>query len=315
MQPQPPTSEAPETAPATLAPMQRALDKPPRITADNLLLMTPGERRDNLIAQLADVEVARQTYQQYRAMAMDLMISGSFSQNQQQRQNPQQLLALLTLKLMFGKNWGMSDADAIASIYIVNGKPAVENNIVAGKLRAAGIMWEPQFYFEDVTYKNIDMKRCIGCRLWLSRWSRASQSYEPIRDPGTGEQATVSFTELDASVIDTREEGRTIKLSEKAMYKQWPQDMYYWRCIARVKKYYAPHVLRGGVIQEEALDVVPVEESAPEELPADLQPSSDLAGQIEAPPEPERPSRPSLRDVLEQESFLDEPGREPGEGE
>jgi hypothetical protein len=251
-------------------------------------------------------------------MAMDLMTSGSFSQNQTQRQNPQQLLALLTLKLMFGKNWGMTDADAISSIYIVNGKPAVENSIVAGKLRAAGIMWEPQFYHEDVTYKGMALKKCIGCTLWLSRWNRSTQSYEPIREPGTGEQASVSFTEMDASTIDTREEGRTIKLSEKAMYKQWPQDMYYWRCIARVKKYYAPHVLRGGVVQEEALDVVPVEDAAPEELPADLQ-SPDLAVDAEAKyvsdPQAERPARPSLRDVLKQDSFLDEPAREPGEGE
>jgi hypothetical protein len=299
-----PTSEQPQAELQT-TPVAMAQQKPPRITADQLMLMTPGERRDNLIAQLAEIEVARQTYAQYRAMAMDIMTSGSFSPNQQLRNNPQQLLALMTLKLMFGKNWGMSDADAISSIYIVNGKPAVENSIVASKLISIGIRWNPQFLFEDVEYKGIKLKKCIGCKLYLERWNRAAQVYDPILEPVTGEQASVTFTELDASTIEVREDNRTIKLSEKAMYKQWPQDMYFWRCIARVKKFYAPHVLRGGTIQEEALDIMPVEETAPELLPDDLQP--DL---LEAPGDTPV-ERPSLRDrVKTQPSFM-EPEGEP----
>ena len=276
--------------------------------------MPEGERRDNLIAQLAEVEVARQSYQQYRAIAMDLMTSGSFSQTAQQRQNPQQLLALMTLKLMFGKNWGMSDADSVASIYVVNGKPAVENNIVAAKLRAAGYFWEPQFYWETIDYKGHPFKKCIGCTLWLSKWNRATQAYEPIMEPRSGEQASVSFTELDASTIDVYEGGKTIKLAEKAMYRQWPQSMYFYRCISRVKSFYAPHVLRGGVIREEALDVVPLEESAPESLPPDLQPQEETPVELANEQQAEPPRAKSLRDrVLEQESLLEQ--REPGEGE
>ena len=43
--------------------------------------------------------------------------------------------------------------------------------------------------------------------------------------------------------------------------------MYYWKTISRVKKYHAPHVLRGGMMREEALEVIPVDAVPPPEMP------------------------------------------------
>jgi hypothetical protein len=67
------------------------------------------------------------------------------------------------------------------------------------------------------------------------------------------------------------EKGKQIPLSEKWNFKAWPRDMYYWRAIGRVKKYHAPHVLRGASLREEALETMPTD-FAPQ-LPQELPPS------------------------------------------
>jgi hypothetical protein len=55
------------------------------------------------------------------------------------------------------------------------------------------------------------------------------------------------------------------------MYQSWARDMYYWKTISRVKKYHAPHVLRGVLVREEAqLETMPVESLPPAQIPPDL---------------------------------------------
>jgi hypothetical protein len=284
--PAPPTG-APQTAlapiPATGLPDQR------RVTVEQLAMLPDSERRTNWINALVEAEIARQNYAQDRALARDFATSGQF--DDLKGMTTEQAIATAMVKIQLGRAWGFNAADSMRYIYFTNGKPAIENEIVAAKLQQAGYDWNVEWLEEEIQHKGRAAKKCIGCTLWLKRWSAATQKFSPVVGEG-GEQVSVSFTQYDADTAMIWEKGKQIPLSEKWNFKSWGRDMYYWRAIGRVKKYHAPHVLRGAVSREEALEMMPTTGLSPDMLPLELQPPPP---QAEAPPEPKRRT---LRDRL-----------------
>lgn len=310
MQPQGPEQSHVENLPAvpqTAAPPAREV----RITVDQLAQLPESEEKKQWINALVQAETGRLRYAQDRQFALDAYNSGQF--DDLKKLTPQQGVALAITKLQIGWDWGLTRADAIRSIYMVGGRPSLENELVAFHLNRAGIFWEPVFQYEEVVDdKKRPWKKCISCTLWLKTWNREARQYVAMLDRD-GNQISVSFGQADADHALIWEGGKQIPLSQKWNFQSWAKDMYYWKCIARVKKYHAPGVLRGVSIREEAvLETIPVDAMPPELLPPDLQPAGD------EPLHPEVQPRQSLRDkVVTQESFLDQPGpgREPGEGE
>jgi hypothetical protein len=281
------------------------------VTLDHLLQLADSKEKTEWINAYVKVDVARMDYAQDKQFAIDAYNSGQF--DELKKLSPQQAVSLTMMKLQIGREMGFSRADSVRYVVFINGRPTLENELVAARLQASGYFLDPQFFYEEVPYKGTTWQRCIGCRVWLSKWNPGEKRYVPVTDRD-GEQVSVSFTEADAAHAKIWENGKEKALSEKFNYQSWAKDMFWWKCVARVKKYYAPNVLRGITMQDEALDMMPVEQMPPELLPPDLQQpqeSSDLA----ASPEAEKPARATLRDVLKQDSFLDEPAREPGEGE
>jgi len=255
------------------APQQAAPGESRRITVDQLAILPDNERRTMWINSLVDAEVARQNYAQDRALARDFAICGKFDDLKDQ--STEQAVATAMVKIQLGRAWGFNAADSMKNIYFVNGRPALEQDIVASKLQAAGISWDVDFAYEDVpaTKTGRAWRKCVGCTLWLKQWSAAEQRYQPMKDRG-GEQVSVSFSLADAENAKYYEKGQTKNLSEKFNYQSYPADMYYWRCISRVRKYYAPGVLRGSWLREEALEMMPTD-LPPDQLPRELQPPDE----------------------------------------
>ena len=56
----------------------------------------------------------------------------------------------------------------------------------------------------------------------------------------------VEFTKKDADAAKIYENGQQVPLSAKWNFVSWPEDMYFWRCIGRLKKRHAANVLRGA---------------------------------------------------------------------
>jgi hypothetical protein len=254
---------APTVAPPTYN------DRGPRVTADMLAALPASERRDNWIAQLVEIEVARQNYAQDKALARDFAISGQF--DDLRSQSPEQAIATAMVKIQLGRAWGFNAADSMRYIYFTNGRPATENEIIATKLQQAGFNWDIEWLEEEIQHKGKPVKKCIGCTLWVKKWSAAEQKYLPVLDRN-GKPVSVAFTQYDADTAQIWEKGKQIPLSQKWNFQSWGRDMYYWRTIGRVKKYHAPHVLRGMISREEALEMIPVENLPPDMLPKELQP-------------------------------------------
>jgi hypothetical protein len=273
--------------------------RPSRISIEQLAMLGPMAADDRRIAwvnALVDADIARQSYATDIALARQFAICGQF--DELKKQTTEQAIATAMVKIQLGRAWGFNSADAMRNIYFVNGRPALEQDIVASKLQAAGIVWEPEFAFEEVkTDGGYPWQKCVGCTLWLKTWHSVEQRYVPMMNRA-GEQISVSFTLGDAQNAKYWENGKEKPLAEKFNYKSYPSDMYYWRCISRVRKYYAPGVLRGGVLKEEALEMAPVSAMQPEMVPPEWQPQVEAAA----------PPKPTVRDrVLSQPSFFSEP--------
>jgi hypothetical protein len=283
----PPIAEQPPTA-AVAIPMAAAPAQDRRVTVDQLAMLPDSERRTNWINALVEAEIARQNYAQDKALAREFAICGQF--DELKGATMEQAVATAMVKVQLGRAWGFNAADSIRYIYFTNGRPAVENEIVASKLQQAGYDWDVEWLEETVQHKGRPWQKCVGCRLWLKKWRAAESTFKPVLDRN-GKPISVSFTEADADHAMIWEKGKQIPLSEKWNFKSWGRDMYYWRTIGRVKKYHAPHVLRGAVSREEALEMVPVDVMPPDMLPKELQEPQAFAPEA-------KPAKPTLKDRL-----------------
>lgn len=167
-------------------------------------------------------------------------------------------VALAMTKIQLGRSWNMPPADAMEAIFFINGRPSVATRYLSAKIQDAGISW-------DIEWDEDSAGTCTGCHLHLKRWS--GNKYEPIMGKVNGkeQQAIVSFTKKDADNAVITEKGKQIKLSEKWNFQSWPADMYFARCISRVRTRYASNILSGVLTREEAEDSgTPEVKSAPE---------------------------------------------------
>jgi hypothetical protein len=291
----------PEPAPAAMPAVVQPLD---RGKATNQLIeqlsnvdpaLVDRERLTVWLNSLVDAELARQNYSYDQAIARQYAISGYFEDIK--GSTAEQSVAQAMVKIQLGRAWGFNSADAIRYIYFTNGRPAIENELIAAKLQQAGYEWDVEWIEETVQHKGKPWQKCVGCRLWLKKWNGAEKAYLPLVDR-KGDQISVAFTEADADHAQIWEKGKQIPLSQKWNFQSWGRDMYYWRTISRVKKYHAPHVLRGAISREEAIEMVPASNLAPDELPRELPAAAPGEAQPEA-------HRASLREkVMSQPSFF-----------
>lgn len=299
MQPTPPIEAAAQPANSTTltippAPASAPAEPRTRVTVDQLALLPDNERRTLWINSLVEAEVARQNYAQDRALAREFAVSGQFSDITGTTMD--QAIATAMVKIQLGRAWGFNAADSIRYIYFTNGKPALENEIVAAKLQQGGYDWDVEWLEETVQHKGKPWKKCVGCTLWLKRMN-AEKRYEPMLDRN-GDPISVSFTEADADHATIWEKGKQIPLSQKWNFQSWPRDMYYWRAIGRVKKYHAPHVLRGAMLREEALEVLPEDNMAPPQFARELQSPPDAPSDAAPEIKPPETKPPRLKDVM-----------------
>lgn len=158
-------------------------------------------------------------------------------------------VALAMTKIQLGRSWNMQPADAMEAINFINGRPSVATRYLGAKMQDAGISW-------DIEWSEDDKGACVGCSLHLKRWSPGSNQFEPImgRVNGIDKQAVVSFTKKDAETAIIHEKGKEIRLIDKWNFKSWASDMYFARCVSRVRVRYAPNILSGILTREEAED-------------------------------------------------------------
>lgn len=236
------------TLTALTAPVQ-AVQPIPRVPLQEMLALV---RDTELVAaygrEIIESQLAINRFDQDWRLARVFAESGLFADAQAVNQ--------AMTKVQLGRSWNMEPADAMQHVYFVNGKPAVMNEYLGAKMRDAGLDW-------DIEWHRDKDGTCIGVTLWPRRLTPAG--WAPIMERAAGKEipASVSFTKTDADRVRVKEEGKWIALSEKSTYKSFPDDMYFWRAIARLRRRYATNILSGVMTRDEADEVVPSQIEAP----------------------------------------------------
>lgn len=210
--------------------------------------------------QLVEIEIERARFDQQARLAMAFAQSGMFAEIK--GKSEREALACAQAKIEMGRSWGMSPGDAMQFVFFVNGRPAIMNEYYAGAIIRAGYWW-------DISWiTNAQTKEVLGCTLFLK-----------VKDPSSpaGWRRVKDADGRDACATFTSEDAKKAKLHEKDTYKAWGQDMYFWRAMARLRKFYCPNILGGSLMAAEAADLDPIIEEtqrqAAENKPAFVPPT------------------------------------------
>lgn len=154
------------------------------------------------------------SYSETKAIAADLYKARSFAD----LQNTEQAV----VKILAGKELGLPPMLSLSTVYIVNGRTAVETKVIASLIKKSG----------EYDYKIIRQDNKGATVQFL-------QNGKPIDDAFKG---MVSFTEDDA---------KRANLLKKNIYQQYPSTMYLWRAIAFGARKYCPHIMMNAYSYEE----------------------------------------------------------------
>ncbi len=215
-----------------------------------LILQAGEEEGKSYAREVLDVEVQRQQLNQDWNLAKVFFQSGIFGDLK--NKSEEQGIATAIAKIQIGRAWQMNAGDAMQFIYFDrNGKPQVQNEYIAARLKRAGWDWKIQWLQ--------DGPDCTGCVLW------PSVNGQVLTDKD-GNPVSVSFTKAEAQAAGL--------LSKDGAWKTYAKDMYYWKCIARLKRQHATDVLTGAAIEEEYVDALDMPDTG------SIKPNSEEARQF-----------------------------------
>ena len=249
-----PTDQKPDPAAELAAALTEVPPQKSRGMLELLRMLTQHPEHAPFLKDLIEAEKQRDLFDQDYRQAKMFMQSGQFEGTK--NLTPEQQVCTAMAKIRIGREWGMSDSEAMANVYFVNGRPAVMTDYLAGKMQEAGYSWDTEFDWGPDG-------RCTGCTVFLRRYNPATGQHDEVLDR-KGHPVFAAFTEADAlRAIQSGRDGKAGgSLMDKQTYKSWPQEMFFWKALGRLRKFHATGVLRGAVQVELARELPPPREMA-----------------------------------------------------
>src|SRR3990167_3619922 len=164
-------------------------------------------------------------YAELRTLALDLAKSNLVPKDMQNQP------ANIIIALMFGREIGISTAQSLTSIMVVNGRPTLWGDVVMGKVEASGQI-----------------------ESWVDEWDEAKkQSTFTIKRKGR-QPVTRTFSFDDAKAAGL--------LGKAGPWSGYPKRMCFHRARSWALRDVFPDILKGIRIYEEERDVVEMERTA-----------------------------------------------------
>jgi hypothetical protein len=143
--------------------------------------------------------------------------------------NEEQAIAAVFVKIALGDSMGLSAAESVTGIDIIQGRVAIGANIRAARMQRAGFDWNVLRHDND------------GCWLAIKK-----DGVQLLREDG--QPAIVAFTLDDAKRAD---------LISKSNWQKFKLEMYFARAITRAQRWYAPGVLGVSILSKEEIESDP----------------------------------------------------------
>jgi hypothetical protein len=158
-----------------------------------------------------------------------------------------QALAQAFTKIALGEGMGLTPAESMTGLSIIQGRIAVNAEIRGARMQRSGLSWDILELSDQ------------GCWLLLKKGDTPVTTRVKDKEGKEYDQpAIVSFT---------ADEARIAGLLDKDNYKKWRQDMMFARALTRLQRRFAPGVLGAVVLTEEEITSDPALH-APVELKA-----------------------------------------------
>lgn len=264
-----PSSAHPEAATSAPPPASPPKQDPPLRTvtqtdqvSDLLALIMDDAQNYDVRRRLIEQEIGRLQFNNDYRLAKMFADAGYF--DSAGYKSPPMTAEQAMAKIEVGRSWDINPADSIRFIFIINGKPSVEESVFASRLQQAGWGWEPQFIGGEGP-------NCKGVRLFIEKDGKPylkpkrKDNGEMELDPKGNtvmKQVTVEFTEEMARAIKVYEGGSQVLLiNKKGPWSDgWRSNMMYWRCLAQFRRFHVPHVMSGALLRDESRDIGPIED-------------------------------------------------------
>ncbi len=226
----------------TATPIQPTPQPPPKranLEVLELALQQTEDQGKTLARDLMGVEVQRAQFDQDYRIAK--MFHGSRVFADLKNKTEDEGVATAMAKILIGRGWSMNTGDSMQFIYFNrSGAPEVRNEYIAARLKRAGWDWKIDHLMNGA--------ECVGCVIW------PSFNGAPLLDR-EGQPVSVGFLEADAKIAGL--------LDKDTPWRTYKKDMYFWKCIARLKRQYASDVLTGASFEGEYEDALAPAEETP----------------------------------------------------
>lgn len=138
-------------------------------------------------------------------------------------QNAQQA----AMKVVFGHAMGLDPATSLVSIHLIQGKPTMSANLMAGRVKQYG---NGKYRYEIV--KKDDKECAIQFLELIDDWTPEGKPFKRWVKPGPPEVFTIKMAEVAG-------------LTKNDNWKKYPSNMLFARCMSNGVKTYCPEVLSG----------------------------------------------------------------------
>jgi hypothetical protein len=138
-------------------------------------------------------------------------------------QNAQQA----AMKVVFGHAMGLDPATSLVSIHLIQGKPTMSANLMAGRVKQYG---NGKYRYEIV--KKDDKECAIQFLELIEDWTTDGKPFKRWVKPGPPEVFTIKMAEVAG-------------LTKNDNWKKYPSNMLFARCMSNGVKTYCPEVLSG----------------------------------------------------------------------
>jgi len=212
------------------------------------------KREEDEVLAALDTSDKKMDFDEMKRLAKALYFSGHFGREPSIKEG----MAKLLVKILKGRELGLSPVASVSNIYVVDGKACLESSLIGALIKKSG---RYRYVLKELTNR-----KCVIAFL---------------------EKIEGQWEEIGTSTFDV-EDAELAGLTGKSTYKKYPRNMLFARALSNGARWFCPDVLGGAVYLPDEVEPKTFDEPArPLEVETASPEAQEVTKAIEQQPEPE----------------------------
>lgn len=224
------------------------------------------KREEDEVLAALDTSDKKMDFDEMKRLAKALYFSGYFGREPSVKEG----MAKLLVKILKGRELGLSPVSSASNIYVVDGKACLESSLMGALIKKSN---KYRYVLKELTNK-----KCTIVFL---------------------EKIEGEWKEIGTSTFDF-EDAKLAGLTEKATYRKYPRNMLFSRALSNGARWFCPDILGGSAYLPDEVEPGAFETPArPLEVQTASPEAQEMAGAIEQQPEPAKVITVSVKERAE----------------